>query len=373
MDNIFEEETYLSQHPHCLEYKLSKEQIEFLDEHGYLVLKKFISFEECDNVVKEAALRSSRLLGISFDHPQTWNKIPFHGCLDLWNLLSVYELRQNPKIYSVFSQLLKTHKLCASVDRVGMKPPPSSPMSPVQPELHTDLNYWYTPPDKAGYQGGLCLEDCPAWGGGFWCIPGFHKPEVIANYKRECDKRRRPPGPKRVFVFFDDLDYASKHMIEVPMEKGDFVIWSGNLPHNGGINTLPGHWRKHAYIRYLALDGPCVTPDDRKWFNDVYLNVVKESLLTGKRPSHYASINEVKTGGRNDKETVDYHPPTLSWLGERVFGLKPWEEGEPSSSTTSSHDASSSSESPTASSSAPKQSSKYGQKKPRLQSGWNAY
>jgi len=375
-----DEESYLSHHEYCLDYRLSKEEAEFMDEHGYLVLRKFISEEECDKVLKEASMRSTSILGISEQHPDTWKKIPAHGCIDLWNLQSLYELRQHPKIYSVFAQLLKTHRLLASVDRVSMKPPPDVPKPYLQPQLHTDLNYWYTPPDKAGYQGGLCLHDCPMGGGGFWCIPGFHKPEVIERYKKECEKRMRPPGPKRVFVIFEDLEFATKNMIEIPLQKGDYVIWSSNLPHNGGINTIPGHWRKHAFFRCVALDGPCVTQGDASWFNGVYKSAVREAMTTGKRPSHYASINPVKTGGRDDKETVDYHVPTLSWLGERVLGVRPWDEAHSSSSSLplvsgcspSSTSPSLDPSTPSSSSSSSGKQSKYGSKKPRLQNGWNA-
>jgi len=39
------------------------------------------------------------------------------------------------------------------------------------------------------------------------------------------------------------------------MKKGDFVIWNSNLPHTGGNNLLKNHWRLHAFVRFLALDG----------------------------------------------------------------------------------------------------------------------
>ena len=32
------------------------------------------------------------------------------------------------------------------------------------------------------------------------------------------------------------------------MDKGDFVIWSSNIPHSGGVNTLKDHWRFFFYI-----------------------------------------------------------------------------------------------------------------------------
>jgi hypothetical protein len=43
--------------------------------------------------------------------------------MDLWHLPAYYELRQDPRIYSVFAQILNDPKLTVSLDRVSLKPP----------------------------------------------------------------------------------------------------------------------------------------------------------------------------------------------------------------------------------------------------------
>lgn len=50
------------------------------------------------------------------------------------------------------------------------------------------------------------------------------------------------------------IHLAHAHLFFV-RSQGDFVIWNNNLPHNGGVNTLPDRWRLHAYVRFLAMDG----------------------------------------------------------------------------------------------------------------------
>eukprot|EP01114_Cavostelium_apophysatum_P024422 TRINITY_DN9558_c0_g1_i1.p1 TRINITY_DN9558_c0_g1~~TRINITY_DN9558_c0_g1_i1.p1 ORF type:complete len:237 (+),score=35.53 TRINITY_DN9558_c0_g1_i1:452-1162(+) len=191
--------------------------------------------------------------------------------------------------------------------------------------LHTDLNLWDSDPSQPQFQGGLCLRDCPAGGGGFFCIPRFHKREVINNYKKAYQAgkfgRSDIPGPSKRFNIFEDKEFARENMIEIPMEQGDFVIWNSNLPHNGGKNTLKNHWRLHAYVRFVALDGPYVDKKTAKWNAD-YKQVVCKSMKTGIKPTHYSTGNTVKTNGGADQE-VPYHTvPKLTWLGERLFGVK---------------------------------------------------
>jgi hypothetical protein len=94
-----------------------------------------------------------------------------------------YEIRQNPKLYSIFAQLLRNPKLTVSLDRVCMKPPHSVIDEEGWPKtfetfafpIHNDMNLWDLRETK--YQGGLALEDAPMGGGGFRCIPGYHRLE----------------------------------------------------------------------------------------------------------------------------------------------------------------------------------------------------
>jgi hypothetical protein len=41
------------------------------------------------------------------------------GFIDVWHGDTYNELRQSPILYSVFAQLLKTHRLVTSIDRYG--------------------------------------------------------------------------------------------------------------------------------------------------------------------------------------------------------------------------------------------------------------
>jgi len=191
--------------------------------------------------------------------------------------------------------------------------------------LHTDLNYWYTDPMYAQFQCGICLEDCLEDCGGFYCLPRAHKAEVITQYKLDCESGKfgefRIPAERNVFQNYLDIERVKRDKITVPLEKGDVVIWNNNLPHNGGSNCNPELWRLQAYVRFLALEGPSLHEKEMA-LNNIYPSVVRECMESGKKPRVYATGN--KTNCKKERiETVNVE---LTSLGEKVLGVKSWDE-----------------------------------------------
>jgi hypothetical protein len=124
-------------------------------------------------------------------------------------------------------------------------------------------------------------------------VQGFHKPEVIADYKWRFESGEFGDNriPHSMFVSFADKEYARDHVIEVPLKKGDLVVWNSCLPHNGGQNTIPGLWRLQAFVRFLALDGPFVTPKIAK-DHRFYRKVAFAAMQSGEKPTHYSTGNQ---------------------------------------------------------------------------------
>jgi hypothetical protein len=185
---------------------------------------------------------------------------------------------------------------------------------------------------------------------------------VIADYKRRFESGEFGDNriPHSMFVSFADKEYARDHVIEVPLKKGDLVVWNSCLPHNGGQNTIPGLWRLQAFVRFLALDGPFVTPEIAK-DHRFYRKVAFAATQSGEKPTHYStgtkrhrlilshtfpdicvcavvcvvsgvvcrvsgsSGNAVRGQAKTkDREKEIHAPPVLSPLGRRIWGVDKW-------------------------------------------------
>eukprot|EP00761_Pharyngomonas_kirbyi_P001686 gb/GECH01001690.1/.p1 GENE.gb/GECH01001690.1/~~gb/GECH01001690.1/.p1 ORF type:complete len:385 (+),score=97.13 gb/GECH01001690.1/:1-1155(+) len=338
-----EEQHYLSQYPHIMdEFTFSEEQLQSLERDGYLLIKHLIPSDICDQLVKELFSEANNLFGIDRDNEGTWSKIPFHGCVNVWHTSTLNNvIRQHPVLYSIFAQLLKTPELTVSVDRFGMKPP--CPESEVEEkrhkneniQLHTDVNYWHTNLNRPQFQAGLCLNDCPSGGGGFFVLPGFHHREEITRYMNDAENgrygKRGVPKPHQSFVPFRDEISTQQRAIEVPMEKGDFVVWNNLLPHAGGVNQLTDHWRLHTFVRFTSLRGPCCHSRQRQQDHEQYRSEVFQSIDNWKQPKRYATLNPVRSSSREKSSESSLNNKSkpksqieLTSLGEKILGLEEW-------------------------------------------------
>jgi ectoine hydroxylase-related dioxygenase (phytanoyl-CoA dioxygenase family) len=343
-----EERDRLSQFDHALDYEFSEEELGFLETNGYLVLRGIIPTETINVFVKEALVQIEKT-GVKLSDSSSWASIPYHGCFNVWHTKTYNQLRQNPLLYSVFAQLLKTGNLTVSVDRMNLKSPclaesksQAQALENANLELHTDLNYWHADSNKPIYQGGLCLQDCPLGGGGFFCIPGFHRPERVLQYMQEVNRGKFgeassiiPKKGKTFVTYFDQVD-ANANKIEVPLNKGDFVIWNNNLPHNGGKNSLMipqnrasnslENFRMHAFIMFVPLDGPCADEEVAAFYQK-YQAETRHAIMSGTRPLHFATRNRTPGGKAGDTETKVSSGPITS-LGERILGIVPYDVKE---------------------------------------------
>lgn len=343
-----EEREGLGRFDRALDYKFTEEELAFLEENGYLVIRNIIPTETIDELAQEALSQIKTYHGVSLHGPSTWNGIPYHGCFDIWHTKTYNQLRQHPMLYSIFAQLLKTGNLTVSVDRINLKAPCLTPSaSEFQANhnanlvLHTDLNYWYSDPNKPIYQGGLCLHDCPIGGGGFFCLPGFHRPERVQRYMDDVNRGKFGSGcvPKKqkTFVTFLDQQDADAHKVEVPLNKGDFVIWNNNLPHAGGANSLMfsnspraadplENWRFHCFIMFVPLDGPCVSEEVAAFYS-TYQSETRHAILSGTPPVHFATRNRAP-GSKVASKMGKASTGALTPLGERILGITSWDTVE---------------------------------------------
>lgn len=306
----------LSKYPHTLEYKFTGDQLEFLDKNGYLVIEKLIPEELCDELINE---------GFSFikEHynidPQDSKNVEVlrknRGFIDLWHSNGYYKIRQLPQLYSIFSQLLRERKLTVSLDRANFKPPHDVETNNTELSIHTDLNPWVLFPTK--YQGGIALSDSDETSGGFCCIPGYHKLDKIIEYRKNYENGKfhhgvdkvSPPPKNQTFVYYMDLE-ATKKSIQVPMKKGDFVIWNSRLPH-GNSKNFSDKWRIQCYVRFVQ----------RNLYKD-YTEEVRRCAESGKVPKIFSTENE--TNASTEFNVKNYKMPEITSLGRKILGFEEW-------------------------------------------------
>jgi len=183
--------------------------------------------------------------------------------------------------------------------------------------IHNDMNLWHL--DKKMYQGGLCLLDCPEGHGGFRCIPKFHKLENIRKYRKECLEgkygllNREPPPEEYLFNWFLDPDLIKSNCIEIPMKKGDYIIWNSRIPHSNAVNKS-NCWRMHCFVQFIQSD-----------FSQHYNEVVKLSVETGRKPTAFPS--GTSTGELNMDHEVQHQQQVLEKitpLGRKIFHFEQW-------------------------------------------------
>jgi hypothetical protein len=193
---------------------LSRAELDFWDENGYVVVKQAVDGDACRAAV-EAIFAFA---GMSIERPDSWYT------KDLWIPLAhheaLWENRNSPRIHTAFAQIWGRRDLWMNVDVCGVNPPLRPGYGFRGTPLHWDMTL--APPHRFGTQAILYLTDTPAEQGAFSCVPGFHR--QLAAWLEEAgdDPRKR----------------AARELRAVPIagKAGDLIIWRQELPHGATPN-----------------------------------------------------------------------------------------------------------------------------------------
>jgi hypothetical protein len=198
---------------------LSAEDLQYWQEHGYVVLRQAISREQAqatEDAVWEA-------LGMSSTNPASWYEKPIGQgmMMDFYHHPTLRANRRSPRIHKAFAQLWGTADLWATTDRTSLNPPETATYCHQGTPLHWDVSLH--PPFHFGTQGLIYLCDTAANQGAFQCVPGFHR-------RLEAWLAGLPAGtdPRQI-----DLSAQTK---PIAAEAGDMVIWHHFLPHGSSPN-----------------------------------------------------------------------------------------------------------------------------------------
>lgn len=217
---------------------LSDADIDFWNEHGYIIIRNAIPKEDCETTIDVIC----NFISINRNEPSTWyNEHPAKQgiMVQLFQHPQLEQNRQSEKIRLAYQQLWKREDLWLNTDRVGFNPPETEIWKFPGPGLHWDVSLQL--PIPFGLQGILYLNDVASHQGAFTLVPGFHN--KIENWLNGL-----PPG-----VNPRNADIHALGTKPIAANAGDFIIWHQALPHGSSPNTssVP---RFVQYINYAPID-----------------------------------------------------------------------------------------------------------------------
>ena len=268
----------------------SKEDLEFWEEHGYVVVPEAVPIENC----RAAEQAVWDFLEMDGDDPDSWypEDPPRRGIMvEIYQHQAIWDNRQYPRVHQAFTEIWGNEKLWVSFDRASMNPPERDDWKFPGPHLHWDMSL--DMPVRLKVQGVLYLVDTPGNQGAFTCIPGFHRKleEWLKDLPSDAD-------PRRVIREYQDQG------VPVPGKAGDLVIWHSALPHGSSPNSA----ERPRMAQYITMNP---APNDGKETNGHRITWWQERL----------------TGlGKNQKEKEHNEGKTaeLTPLGKKLLGLNPW-------------------------------------------------
>ncbi len=274
-----------------------------LDERGYLVVRTGLP----GALVEAVAADIWQHVGASPGDPTTWYRAdvvnPRAGMVEMYHYQSMWEVRQHPALYEIFSAIHGTPELWVSIDRVAFKPPVSDEHTEFESAgfIHWDTDINRYPNIPLHVQGVLALADCEADMGGFQCVPDVYRdlPAFLDHYPGE---RPIPHAP----------DYSGYEIRRVPLRAGELAIWSSTMLHGNGRNTSD----RVRLAQYVTMNPP---PDDAEAQQSM-----SEQRLASWRSNGPGPGRSFHGDSRRIEEQRSA-PAELTPLGRRLLGVAEWE------------------------------------------------
>jgi len=282
---------------------LSEEDWAFWIHNGYVVIK--------NAVPKEQALATARFLW-EFEEKdpndiESWytppraeikmKELAGTGMVEVYNNQHLWNNRQMQKVYDAFVDIWGTEKLWVTIDRANL----NFPMRPGH-EYKGFIHWDYDPETKPqNVQGVLALADqLDENMGGFQCIP-----ELFRTY--DTWKLTQPEDRNR---FQPDITGFEKHLVKVPLNAGDLLIFNSSQPHGIRPNLSGDKVRIAQYISMMPAE------EDNAPLREWRINSWKERIA----PEGYAF-----PGDPRNWEQTKYGRAELSALGRKLLGLDSWD------------------------------------------------
>lgn len=266
---------------------LSREELEFFAEEGYVVAREVIDRGQAERTARAVWA----FTGMDPDDSGTWYPEDRRGIMvEIYQHQTMWDNRTAPRVHRAFSQVWGTDKLWVSHDRASISPPARDKDAP-EHGLHWDASL-DNRPLPFGVQGVLYLNDTPAEQGAFVCVPGFHR--RLEAWLDELPEGADPRGQ----------DLLALGTRRIGAEAGDLVIWRTALPHTASLNR--GDSPRVA--QYITMSPAGDSEEARRKRTDFW-----QRRLSGL--GRYAEEREAREG-----KTAE-----LTSLGRKLAGVDPWE------------------------------------------------
>ena len=221
------------------------------------------------------------------------------GMLEIYNHQYLWDNRQEPRVYDAFVDIWDREDLWVAIDRANLNPPKRTPGA-ASGFIHWDVDTRLRPP-PIGVQGVLSLEKQDSEVGGFQCVP-----ELFSNF--EAWEQRQPANRDPMHP-----DISGLPIVHVAMEAGDLLIFNSLLAHGVRPNLAKDRVRMAQYISMFPASFDDAAERDeriRLW----------QERDHPQRPAF--------PGDPRDWEKHNAAVATLTPLGERLLGLKPWDNSQ---------------------------------------------
>jgi hypothetical protein len=218
------------------------------------------------------------------------------GMVEAYNHQTLWDNRQNQRVYDAFVDIWGTERLWVTIDRANLN-------FPIRPGYaYKGFIHWdYDPETRPqNVQGVLALADQTDPNmGGFQCIPWLYRNYDSWKLSQPADRDRFKP----------DVSELRDKLVKVPLEAGDLLIFNSTLPHGIRPNHSEGKVRIAQYVSMM----PAQEEDEelRQW----RINSWRDRVA----PEGYAF-----PGDPRNWERTKYGRAKLSVLGERLLGLRSW-------------------------------------------------
>ena len=281
---------------------LSEEDWKFWIDNGYIVIKNAVSKEQ----VSETADFLWEFEEKDANDPNTWyappraememKELAGTGMVEVYNNQTLWNNRQNRKIYQAFTDIWGTDKLWVTIDRANLN-------FPIKPgfEYRGFIHWDYDPETKPqNVQGVLALADQNDENmGGFQCIPWLYRNYDHWKLKQPIDRDRFQP----------DVSDLEEHIIKVKLNAGDLLIFNSTQPHGIRPNLSKDKVRIAQYISMMPAE------EDNEELRQWRINSWKNRIA----PSGYAF-----PGDPRNFEQKKYACAKLNELGKKLLGLSKW-------------------------------------------------